>query len=265
MTVTELHGGKARLHLGESLAALADLETGSVDAVITDPPYSSGGALTTQRKTSTDTKYQTGTRLEKLPDFLGDTRDQRSYQYWCQLWLSECLRVTKPGGFLMQFTDWRQYAATADAIQAGGWSWRGVVVWTKPAYTVRPQKGRFTQDTEFVLWGTNGVRKQDFTSDAPVVAGTWFGNAPRGEQREHITQKPVDLMRHLMAPLAPGSTVLDPFMGSGTTGVAAITEGHEFIGVELSPYYHQVAVERVTRAITPAGEGTQDFLLSEGT
>ena len=46
--------------------------------------------------------------------------NQRSYQYWCALWLAECLRVTKPGGILCQFTDWRQLPATSDAIQAGG-------------------------------------------------------------------------------------------------------------------------------------------------
>ena len=53
------------------------------------------------------------------PDFTGDDRDQRAYGYWCALWLAECLRVTKPGGACLMFTDWRQLPATRDAIQAG--------------------------------------------------------------------------------------------------------------------------------------------------
>lgn len=239
---------RATIFNADSLAVLAQLPDHSVDAVITDPPYSSGGVFSTQRKVSTATKYVSSNAINQNVNFTGDTRDQRSYQYWCALWMSECLRIVKPGGFFITFTDWRQYAATADAIQAGGWLWRGTVTWTKSPATVRPQKGRFTQPCEFALWATNGDRPIDYKSDDPSVSGWLAVDAPRGDARQHQTQKPVDLIRHLMKPLAPGSVVLDPFAGSGTTGVAAMLEGHDVILCEMIPHYADICVERVRTA-----------------
>jgi len=87
------------LHLGDALAVLRDLPTGSVDALITDPPYSSGGMLRGDRTMSTVAKYvQSDSASRFMADFSGDTRDQRAYGYWLALWLTECLRIVKPGG-----------------------------------------------------------------------------------------------------------------------------------------------------------------------
>lgn len=151
------------LHHGEALAVLAEIPTASVDAVITDPPYSSGGQVRGDRMGSARSKYVSTSAQHTLETFGGDNRDQRSYQYWCALWLAECLRVTKPGGVLAMFTDWRQLPATTDAVQAGGWVWRGIIPWVKP--DARPQKGRFSASAEYVVWATNGPREINFHSD----------------------------------------------------------------------------------------------------
>ncbi|MDH6216660.1 DNA modification methylase [Streptomyces pseudovenezuelae] len=66
----------------------------------------------------------------------------------------------------------------------------------------------------------------------------------------HITQKPVEVMQELVKICPPGGTVLDPFTGSGTTGVAALREGRQFIGVELSKHYADIAEERLQNALT---------------
>ena len=85
------------LHQGEALAVLRSIPDASIDAILTDPPYSSGGFTRGDRTGTTATKYTlTGTLVER-PEFAGDNRDQRSFGYWCALWLSECLRVAKPG------------------------------------------------------------------------------------------------------------------------------------------------------------------------
>lgn len=237
----------ATLYLGDALSVLATLPGSSVDAVITDPPYSSGGATQTARKASTKRKYESSTVTTGSPDFVGDSRDQRAYQYWCALWLSECLRIAKPGALLLAFTDWRQYAATADAIQAGGWTWRGALTWVKPRNAARPQKGRFSQPCEYVLWGTKGARPIDPHSDDAAPAGWWEGAAPRGAERVHLTEKPLGLMRHLLAPLKPGETVLDPFAGSGTTGVAAQGLGIRSVLIEQTEHYCEVAARRLSQ------------------
>lgn len=229
------------LHLGDALAVLRDLPTASVDAVITDPPYSSGGQFKTERSKRTTGKY---TNSETLTDFTGDNRDQRAYAYWCTLWFSEVLRVTRSGGLLLTFTDWRQLPSTSDAIQAGGWVWRGIVPWNKPInnrplYTQRA----FLASCEYVLWASNG--QMDITDTVPLP-GFYQAAAPR--ERDHITQKPLDVMRALVRVVPEGGTVLDPFMGAGTTGVAASLEGRDFIGVELTEHYYHVAAERIAAA-----------------
>ena len=234
----------ARLIHGDALAALRDLPDASIDALITDPPYSSGGMMRGDRIQDVHTKYvQTDSEAgHALAAFTGDNRDQRGYGYWCALWLSECLRVVKPGGVALLFTDWRQLPTTTDALQAGGWVWRGIVPWHKP--NGRPTQGRFANTCEYAIWGTNGPRPLDALPNA--LRGFYQINTPR--EREHITQKPLELMRSLVRIAPPGGTILDLFAGSGTTGIAALLEGRSFVGVELNEHYAQVACERIATA-----------------
>jgi site-specific DNA-methyltransferase (adenine-specific) len=223
----------ATLYGGDALALLASLPDASVDAVITDPPYSSGGMVRGDRTTTTFNKYARDNSAEDTPNFTGDNRDQRAYGYWCSLWLAECLRVTKPGGVCLLFTDWRQLPATSDAIQAGGWIWRGIVPWFKPG--ARPQAGRFANQCEYVIWGTAGAR---FNGGwGWTLPGFFQAQPPR--DREHMTQKPLSVMRELVK-IAPKG---------GTTGAAAVIEGRSFIGAELTPHYQQVARERIEASI----------------
>ena len=123
--------GAVRLYRGDALAVLATLGDGSVDAVVTDPPYSSGGQFRGDRAQVTNDKYLNSEDRDLYLPFTGDNRDQRGYLYWSALWLSQALRVTRPGGVIAVFTDWRQLPTTTDAIQCGGWVWRGIVPWNK--------------------------------------------------------------------------------------------------------------------------------------
>lgn len=232
------------LYQADALAVLAELATGSVDAVITDPPYSSGGMVRGDRTGSTSLKYVSSDALDKASDFTGDTRDQRAYAYWSALWMGEALRATKSGGVLLAFTDWRQLPATTDAIQAGGWVWRGIVPWYKPS--ARPQLGRFTSNCEYVVWGSNGAMPIDYKGGGSAFPGFYQANSPR--EREHQTQKPLEVMRQMVKIAPEGGTVLDPFMGSGTTGVAAILEGRKFIGSEMVPEFAEISARRVQEA-----------------
>lgn len=82
----------------------------------------------------------------------------------------------------------------------------------------------------------------------------WMGmikDAERGEERIHPMQKPVKLMEWAMgmAQVPVGATVLDPYMGSGTTGIACIRTGRKFIGIEIDPGYFQIACDRIRREL----------------
>jgi len=236
-----------RLHQGECLAFLRSLPDASVDAVITDPPYSSGGLhMTTRTQQSTVAKYQvTGTKRQ-YRNFSGDNRDQRSWTMWVTLWLSECLRIAKPGAPIVLFTDWRQLPSTTDAFQAAGATWRGVFPWLKPAG--RPGgPGRFRNAAEYAVWGSNGDMPP--REDVGYLPG-YHLESIRPTDKHHVTGKPTNLMRAIVQCCPPGGVVLDPFAGSGTTGVAAVLEGRRFIGAELDQVNADIARRRMTDAIT---------------
>jgi site-specific DNA-methyltransferase (adenine-specific) len=230
------------MHHGDALAILPTLPAATVDCVITDPPYNSGGRTNSERRNqSARGKYVSSDAAHELADFAGDNRDQRSYAYWLTLVMAECLRAATPGASALAFTDWRQLPATSDALQAAGWTWRGIVPWRKPIS--RPQRDGFRRECEYVLWASNG---QPVRHPEPVyLPGLVEGSQPRGRDRRHITQKPVTVLRELARICSPGGTILDPCAGAGSTGVAALLEGRGFVGVEITAHYADVARERL--------------------
>ena len=228
------------LRHGDALLLLRELESETVDLVLTDPPYSSGGAFRADRMRSTNDKYvQTAQILERV-DFDGDTRDQRGFLAWASLWLADCWRATKVGGSCLVFTDWRQLPTLTDAIQAGGWIWRGVVIWDKGA-AARPRSG-FQARAEYIVWGTRGP----FT-EAVYLPGVIHAAAPRGNERRHMTEKPLGLLERLIEIAPMGGLVLDPFVGSGSTLDAARNCGRRALGFELNEDHLETAGMRLAQ------------------
>lgn len=152
--VPRFQADNVTLYQGDALAILTTLKSGSVDAVLTDPPYSSGGVSLSTRQADPAQKYQLSGVKRRYPPMLGDAKDQHSWAMWCTLWLGECWRIARDGAPLMVFTDWRQLPALSDAVQAAGWKWLGIVPWDKRS--ARPQMGRFRQQCEYVLFASKG-------------------------------------------------------------------------------------------------------------
>ena len=235
---------------GDALRTLMSLPDACADAVVTDPPYSSGGFTRGDRMGSTTNKYvQTQTQIDR-PDFAGDNRDQRGYLVWCSVWMEEALRVVKPGGSI---TDWRQLPVTTDAVQSGGWVWRGIVPWDKGEGT-RPRRGGFRAQSEYVVWGTAGPLREDHEEYLPgflhVLGDGAYGSGSlvvpvTQADKHHITGKPSALMRELVRIVPVGGLIVDPFAGSSTTGVACIETGRRFVGVEKTAEYYHVSLERL--------------------
>lgn len=237
-------GEKITLFQGDALKILAALPDASVDAVLTDPPYSSAWRTLAERQLGQRQKYQKSRKQPpNWPTMLGDNRDQHSWTFWGCIWLAEAFRIAREGAPLMVFCDWRQIPALTDAIQAAGWLWNGIVVWDK--VSSRPQRGRFRSQCEYVVFASKGKFAPASSECVPGVY-RYFFNA---EKRHHIAAKPMALMTDLLALVSKDAVVLDPFMGSASVGVACMQTGRGYIGVELSPEYFAIARTRVEKTI----------------
>ena len=236
--------GRVELWHGDALEVLPMLDENSIDMICTDPPYSSGGAYRGDRTQSTVAKYvRTDSVGTCRVDFSGDNRDARSFLAWCSLWMTAAHGVAKDGAVMCCFTDWRQLPTLSDAVQCGGWVWRNIVTWWKPG--VRMQRGRFSSSAEYALYCSRGVPTAGELSPQNVLSV----QPVNGEDKAHVAEKPLQIMLWMLGVCVAGGTVLDPFMGSGTTGVACVQTGRKFIGCEKDAHCFDLARERIVREL----------------
>lgn len=234
---------KNLLFHGDCLRYLEQIPDCSVDALITDPPYSSGGLHMGTRQKAPSTKYLQSGGSSLYPEFTGDQRDQRSHFRWCVLWLTEAFRVLKTGAPVCLFSDWRQLPLTTDALQAAGFTWRGIAVWDKTE-GVRPQSGRFSAQAEYIVWGSKGAMPS--SRAVPALPGV-VREPVRKKDKFHVTGKPTALMQAIVKICEPGGVILDPFAGSGTTLVAAELGGYQWLGSEALEDNIHISNERLNR------------------
>lgn len=242
MTTEILYNEKCvELIRGECLRILYDLASQgrTFDALLTDPPYSSGALHIGGKSQSTSSKYQQSSTTRKHADFSGDSRDQMSWSAWCGLWLNACRQILEPGAPVMMFCDWRQLGAAISSLQVGGFIYRGVVVWQKPSS--RPMGGRFRAQCEYVVWGSHGT----MPLRELYLPGIFKHTIPTGKARTHASQKPVSLLCDLLQIVPANGSVLDPFAGSGSTLIAARSRGLQAVGIEESADIAATAVDNL--------------------
>ena len=242
----KLETERVALYCGDCLCEMEAIQDGVADMVLTDPPYSSGGLFAGDRKASTRKKYTDAdfSGAARFQNFSGDNMDQRSFTEFMRRVFMAARMKSKPGAVLAVLIDWRNLPAITDAIQSAGWVWRGLVVWDKG--TARNIPGRFRSDCEYIVWGTNGDKPVDWQAGGSAMPGCYHIGSVSNQKKNHQTEKPVELLEKILAICPEGGTVLDCFMGSGSTGVACITTGRRFIGIELDKGYFETAARRIT-------------------
>lgn len=243
-SVAEMSGAGWTSHCGDAITVLRDMSSRapqSVDAIITDPPYGTGAATVAGRLASPQSKYSSS--ANPMPSIAGDAMTPDAWQEMMTQIMACCLRLAKPGASALVFCDWRGYPTLLRIMGAVGWGIRGLLVWDKGRGT-RPSRNGFRAQSELILWARNGGAPD---RDTPVYLDGAFRHATP-QRVHHLTEKPLALMRELVEICPPCGVVLDPFQGSGTTGVAAITSGRRYIGIEMVHEYHQIACERLSAA-----------------
>ena len=225
------------LHCGDCLDVLPTIAAESVDAVITDPPYGIGYA--SNRKT----------RLGNLPRLNGASFGTDEFN---ADWIADAYRVLKRDAYLFCFTRWDMMQRWLMEFERVGFIPVQRLVWDKCHWKMGDLQNYGSQVEDVLLLrkgrpamfpGGIGRRGNVFRYSSAFL--------PEG-QEDHPTQKPVRLLQqYVLDATRPGDTVLDPFMGSGSTGVAAILSGRRFVGVEIQPEYYAIAERRIANAQPP--------------
>lgn len=228
-----------KLHQVDAVEFVRELPPNSIDMLLTDPPYCSGGLHVAARAQATGAKYIQSSTKTDYEDFDFDNMDQRSWLFWCQGWLSGAQRALKTGGLVVCFIDWRQLPALTDVIQAAGFTMRGIAVWDKTTGRARPRKGGFKQQAEFIVWASKGA----MLAHEVYLPGVF--QCQLKFPKKHLTEKPLELAREIVRLVPQGGTLVDLFAGSGTFLLAAKEAGLNWAGCELNKRYHALASERL--------------------
>ena len=243
------HKGITIYH-GDTLTGLAELGgslAGCVDAVVTDPPYASGAR--TEAAKATSGAMVRGARWASKPI----ENDQMTSTGFIWLMRQVCFAVRPmiiDGGSLLAFIDWRQWPNLVGAVETTNMRVNGMVVWDKLSMGLG---NGFRSQHELILHASSGTCDPDYKGTGNVVkfpvaydyAADVLDN-PRDANDLHPSPKPVGLMGKLLKVVSPaGGLILDPFMGSGTTLVAAKQLGRKAIGIEIEERYCEIAANRL--------------------
>lgn len=230
-----------RLYHGDCLEIMRGLADASVDAVVTDPPYCSGAR--TNAAVTNRGGMQRGARWNAKP-LDSDQMTTTGFTWLMREVGREVLRVLKDGGWFVSFVDWRQYPTLYGALETTNLRVNNMIVWDKCSFALG---NGFRNQHELAIVASKGT---------PTVHNRATGNVLNvkrlGNSELHPTEKPVGLFLPILRVVSPpGGIVLDPFMGSGTTGVAAAQEGRDFIGIERERSYYEIAERRIAAAQPP--------------
>jgi site-specific DNA-methyltransferase (adenine-specific) len=212
--------GNATLYLGDSLEILPQLP--KVDAIITDPPY------------GINTKSDGSGKLSPWGDLCNSA-------YWYAAWMTAARVKLRPTGALWTCLNWRSLVTFQKASCDISWPIDSLMVWDKQWIGPGGTKGLRPSYELVALFGGPDFAIKD--RGLPDVQQFPVGSyKPNG----HPAEKPVALMDFLVKH-TPG-VVLDPFLGSGTSGVSAINAGRQFIGIEQDPKWFEIACLRIEEA-----------------
>ena len=245
---------------GDSLAVMDQIierhPDGVFDAIFADPPYflSNGG-----------TTCKSGRRKKVDKGAWDESRGADGNHAFNHEWLRRCQRALKPDGTIWISGTQHVIFSVGYALQQLGFRLLNDITWEKPNPPPNLSCRCFTHSTESILWAAKSKRsKQTFNYAAMrevnggrQMKSVWRMKAPHGAEKRHgrhPTQKPLELLeRCLLASTNPGDLVFDPFLGSGTTGVAAARLGRKFVGVEMNADFIETARKRVVDEINETG------------
>jgi len=246
---------KYRLYLGDCLDVMRELPAESVDMVFADPPYNlSNGGFTCHSGKAVSVNKGEWDRSRGI---------ETDFQFHKE-WISACRRILKPHGTIWVSGTYHSIYACGFALQVLGYHILNDICWFKPNASPNLSCRYFTASHETLIWARKSkdakhtfnyelMKKGQFSDmlKAPgkQMRSVWAITPPRKNEKrygKHPTQKPEALLeRVILASTNEGDLVLDPFMGSGTTGAVCLRYGRRFIGIETEREFYNIAERRI--------------------
>jgi len=256
MTTDGLNG-YCRIYLGNCLEIMEDLPPESIDMIFADPPYnlSNDGFTCHAGRAVSVNKGEWDRSRGTEEDFL-----------FHKEWISACRRLLRPDGTIWISGTYHSIYKCGFALQLLGFHILNDICWFKPNASPNLSCRYFTASHETLIWARKSVKARhifnyrlmkegDFPEDRLKAPGkqmrsVWAITAPRRREKrygKHPTQKPEALLKRIvLASTNEGNLILDPFMGSGTTGVISVRHKRYFIGIEKEPQFYEIASKRLT-------------------
>ena len=208
----------------EDMWKLAD-DGVKVDMICTDPPYLMN--------------YKTGRRKDKTHDFCKPIANDTNFELIKDI-MPLLFELLNQGGAIYMFCNANHIDYFKQQIEQH-FILKNILIWVKNNWSAGDLKGAYAKQTEFILYAVKGRHILNGARDTDTL----YYNRVVGNMQLHQNQKPVDLCKYLINKSSnENDTVLDCFMGSGSTGVACLQTNRNFIGIELEEKYYNIAKKR---------------------
>ena len=260
---------KLTLIQGDSLKVMKKMPDESVDTIITDPPYNisqEGKNLSRKRLNSTMFKRNSDVVL----DFgEWDKKTEEDFYGFTKNWFAETARVLKEGGWFASFFSKERIGWFTCPIRGlfkeFGFKTRTIITWHKTNPTPSFRKMNFLSSTEFIVVGSKGAsRIPNFLQQKEMHNFFETPNGSSWKATNHPTEKSPDLLKWLVSTMSnEGDTILDPFLGSGTTMKASLELNRNCIGIEIEPKYIQITKDRLNWGSSLNPDVQFEFLTEE--
>ncbi len=250
-----------KIYFGDCIEVLnQEIKRRSVDLVFADPPYNlSGNGLKWKGNKTGGDWYMVNEDWDRM--------SVPEYVRFTEQWIEACDRALKDGGSIYICCTYHNIAEVMIVLKQLNYKINNLITWQKTNAMPNMTRRVFTHSTEFVVWAVKGKKwifnyeelkaiNPDRQKDGSLkqMRDVWLLPLVQGKERLrgndnralHPTQKPEEMLKRIvLASSKKGDLVLDPFMGSGTTGVIAKQLGRNWIGIEKNQAYVKAAEERI--------------------
>lgn len=249
-----------RLYNGDCFEILKSFPDETFDMIFADPPYmlSNGGISCQNGKLVSVNKGDWDKSKGIVEDF-----------NFHKKWLELCQRLLKPNGTLWVSGTYHSIYSCGFAMELLGYHILNDISWFKPNASPNLSCKYFTASHETLIWARknkkakhyfnyDAMKNGDFAKDFIKKPNTqmrsvWAISTPQKAEKifgKHPTQKPLTLLERIItASTKENDLILDPFMGSGTTGVAAVKLGRRFVGIDVEKQYADLAEKRISAVL----------------